>query len=77
MTQKEKFDAYLRSLDHHQPVLLMVKMGADGEPEWWNNQGRVMGVQTPPEPDGHTSGFWVPGDRAEPVTCPVPVRSGK
>lgn len=48
MTQLERLTAYLKSLDHHQPVLLMVKMGTDGEPEWWSNQGRVMGVQMPP-----------------------------
>jgi hypothetical protein len=46
MTQLERLNAYLKSLDHHRPQLLMVKMGADGEPEWWSNQGYVMGTSS-------------------------------
>ena len=44
MTQTERLLAYLKSLDTRHPHIVMVKFGQDGEPEWWANQGVVMGA---------------------------------
>jgi hypothetical protein len=45
MTQTERLVAYVKSLDTRHPHMIMVKLGQDGEPEWWANQGVVMGAE--------------------------------
>lgn len=46
MTQTERLTAYIKSLDPSHPHIIMVKPGTDGEPEWWANQGVVMGAES-------------------------------